>query len=81
MEKLKVGILGLRRGITHIHNFLAVQNAEVIGACDWYQRNRDRAAFGRWSLQDSERRGYRIPPWRHASGAAHGGVESRQAEA
>ncbi|HCU37632.1 MAG TPA: hypothetical protein DGT21_20020 [Armatimonadetes bacterium] len=44
MEKLRVGILGLRRGITHLHNFLAVQNAEVIGACDWYQRNRDRAA-------------------------------------
>jgi len=34
MDKLKVGILGLRRGITHLRNFLAVEEAEVVGACD-----------------------------------------------
>ena len=34
MEKLKVGILGLRRGMAHLHNFLAVEEAEVIGIAD-----------------------------------------------
>jgi predicted dehydrogenase len=44
MEKIKVGIVGLRRGITHLNNFLTVDNAEVIGACDWYEINRNRGA-------------------------------------
>ena len=34
MEKLKVGILGLGRGLTHLRNFLAVDQALVAGACD-----------------------------------------------
>ncbi|MEN6549093.1 MAG: Gfo/Idh/MocA family oxidoreductase [Armatimonadia bacterium] len=34
MEKLKVGILGMRRGMAHLHNFLAVEEAEVIGVAD-----------------------------------------------
>ncbi|MBI3947442.1 MAG: Gfo/Idh/MocA family oxidoreductase [Armatimonadetes bacterium] len=42
MEKLKVGILGLGRGLTHLRNFLALDEAEVIGAADrlpaWRQR-------------------------------------------
>ena len=42
MEKLKVGILGLRRGITHLRNFLAVEEAEVIGACDRFPSRRER---------------------------------------
>ena len=43
MEKLKVGILGLRRGIAHLHNFLSIDQAEVIGACDRFEANRQRA--------------------------------------
>jgi len=43
MEKLKVGILGLRRGMTHLQNFLALDQAEVIGACDRFEANRQRA--------------------------------------
>ena len=42
MDKLKVGILGLRRGMTHLRNFLAVEEAEVIGACDRYEACRRR---------------------------------------
>ena len=34
MEKLKVGILGLRRGMAHLRNFLAIEEAVVIGAAD-----------------------------------------------
>jgi predicted dehydrogenase len=34
MNRLRVGILGLGRGITHLRNFLALENADVIGACD-----------------------------------------------
>ena len=43
MEKLKVGILGLRRGITHLRNFLALEEAEVIGACDRLEGCRENA--------------------------------------
>lgn len=43
MEKLRVGILGLGRGITHLRNFLALDNAEVIGACDRLPGRRERA--------------------------------------
>ena len=43
MEKLKVGILGLGRGLTHLRNFLAVEQAEVIGACDRFPVRRERA--------------------------------------
>jgi predicted dehydrogenase len=34
MEKLRIGILGMRRGRTHLHNFLLVEEAEVIGVAD-----------------------------------------------
>ncbi len=34
MEKLRVGILGLRRGMTHLRNFMALDNALVIGGAD-----------------------------------------------
>ena len=44
MDRLKVGILGLRRGLSHLHNFLRVENAEVIGCADQVQKWRDRAA-------------------------------------
>jgi len=43
VEKLKVGILGLRRGIAHLHNFLNIDQAEVIGACDRFEANRQQA--------------------------------------
>jgi len=48
MEKLKVGILGLRRGFSHLRNFLAVEEAEVIGCADrieqWREQARERIA-------------------------------------
>ena len=44
MDKLKVGILGLGRGITHVRNFMSLDNAEVIGGADWYELRRERAA-------------------------------------
>src|SRR5436190_48177 len=34
MDKLRVGILGLGRGLTYLRNFLALDNAQVIGAAD-----------------------------------------------
>ena len=43
MDKLKVGILGLGRGFTHFRNFLALEEAQVIGACDRFPRLRERA--------------------------------------
>jgi predicted dehydrogenase len=44
MEKLRVGILGLGRGFTHFRNFLALEEAEVIAACDRLPLRRERAA-------------------------------------
>jgi predicted dehydrogenase len=43
MERLRVGILGLGRGMTHLRNFLALERVEVIGACDRLPWRRDRA--------------------------------------
>src|SRR5436190_5864177 len=43
MDKLRVGVLGLGRGITHLRNFLALDNAEVIGAADRLPLRRERA--------------------------------------
>ena len=43
MSKLKVGILGLGRGITHLHNFLRLEDAEVIACADRIGRRRERA--------------------------------------
>jgi predicted dehydrogenase len=40
MEKVKVGILGLRRGVSHVRNMLQVEGAQVIGACDRYPARR-----------------------------------------
>ncbi len=42
MDKLKVGILGLGRGFTYLRNFLALENAEVVGACDRWPERRER---------------------------------------
>ena len=42
MDKLKVGILGLGRGFTHLRNFLSLEEAEVIGACDRFPLRRSR---------------------------------------
>jgi predicted dehydrogenase len=44
MEKVKVGILGLRRGLTHLINFLNVEEVAVIGAADRLPNARERAA-------------------------------------
>ncbi|MBI3972292.1 MAG: Gfo/Idh/MocA family oxidoreductase [Chloroflexi bacterium] len=43
MEKLRVGILGLGRGFTHLRNFLLLDNVDVIGACDRLPLRRERA--------------------------------------
>ncbi|MGH2353607.1 MAG: Gfo/Idh/MocA family protein [Chloroflexota bacterium] len=43
MDKLRVGILGLGRGFTHLRNFLSLDNAVVIGACDRLTGRRERA--------------------------------------
>ncbi|NPV46415.1 MAG: Gfo/Idh/MocA family oxidoreductase [Armatimonadetes bacterium] len=48
MDQITVGILGLRRGITHLHNFLTVPEARVIAAAD---RLPDRQAEGRRLLE------------------------------
>ncbi|MGQ9731525.1 MAG: Gfo/Idh/MocA family protein [Candidatus Zipacnadales bacterium] len=34
MDKVKIGVLGLRRGITHLSNLLRLEQAQVIGAAD-----------------------------------------------
>jgi predicted dehydrogenase len=44
MAKLRVGILGLRRGYSHLRNFMAVEGAEVVGAADRVEKWRHRAA-------------------------------------
>ena len=44
MDKLRVGILGLRRGFSHLRNFMALEDAEVIGAADRIEQWRNRAA-------------------------------------
>lgn len=41
--KLKVGILGLRRGLTHLRNFLSLEDAEVIAGADQLESVRERA--------------------------------------
>ncbi len=42
-QKLKVGILGLRRGLTHVRNFLNVEDAEVMACADRAGPPRERA--------------------------------------
>ena len=42
-QKLKVGILGLGRGMTHLRNFMSVEDAEVIACADRFEFKRDRA--------------------------------------
>jgi len=37
VDKLKVGVVGLRRGRTHLRNFLRLEEAEVIGAADRFE--------------------------------------------
>src|SRR5688572_33400342 len=43
MDKLRVGILGAGRGLTHLRNFLALDNALVIGLADRLEGRRTRA--------------------------------------
>ena len=43
MAKLRVGILGLRRGLSHLLNFLAVPEADVIGCADRIEQWRTQA--------------------------------------
>ena len=53
MPKLRVGILGLRRGRTYLDNFLRIDDVEVVGAADRYelwrepQREKVEAAGGK----------------------------------
>ena len=44
MDSLKIGVLGLRRGLTHLRNFHALDRARVVGACDLSEASRLRAA-------------------------------------
>ncbi len=44
MDKITVGILGLRRGHSHFRNFLCTDEAQVIGAADRIGQWRERAA-------------------------------------
>ena len=43
MDKLKVGILGLRRGLSHLANYLRVEEAEVIACADRVEQWQTRA--------------------------------------
>ncbi len=43
MKKLRVGILGLRRGRSHLGNFMRVEDAEVIGGADRHEHIREAA--------------------------------------
>ena len=43
-DELSVGILGLRRGMSHLRNFLHTEGARVIGAADRITQWRERAA-------------------------------------
>ena len=43
MKKLRVGILGLGRGRSHLGNFTRVEDAEVIGCAERVERLRTRA--------------------------------------
>ncbi len=43
MKKLRVGILGLRRGRSHLRNFMNIEDAEVIGCADRVEHIRDAA--------------------------------------
>jgi len=42
-KKLRVGILGLGRGITHVRNFMRVEDAEVVACADRFESKRERA--------------------------------------
>ena len=41
MDKLKVGVLGLRRGRTYVNNFLALDNCVLVGAADQFEMHRE----------------------------------------
>lgn len=43
MSKLKVGVLGLRRGVAHLKNFLDLDDVEVVGVADRHEQFRERA--------------------------------------
>jgi len=43
VSDIKVGILGLGRGLAHLRNFIATPGAQVVGACDWYEARHERA--------------------------------------
>jgi len=43
MDKLRIGILGLGRGLTHLRNFLRIDNAEVVAVADRIEKWRERA--------------------------------------
>lgn len=53
MDKVTVGILGLRRGHSHLRNFLQTDEAQVIGAADRVQSMRERGAATAESLGQS----------------------------
>jgi len=44
MARVTLGIVGLGRGMAHLRNALRLEQAELVGACDWYEPRRRRAA-------------------------------------
>lgn len=43
-EKIRVGVIGLHRGMTHVESCLGIDFAEVVAVCDLRQDRADRAA-------------------------------------
>ena len=43
MSRLKIGVVGLRRGRTHLKNFLKLEQAEVVGVADRFELCRQEA--------------------------------------
>lgn len=43
VAKLRVGVLGLRRGFTHFVNLLSLEEVDLVGACDRFLAKREQA--------------------------------------
>src|SRR6476659_5233309 len=44
LEKIRVGVIGLRRGMVHVQSALNIEFAEVVAVCDLRQERADEAA-------------------------------------
>jgi hypothetical protein len=43
-ERIRVGVIGLRRGITHVNSCLKIEFAEIVALCDWRDERAREAA-------------------------------------